>query len=176
MSISDTITQPETLVAFAAAGLAFMTIVTLAAPLLKRDNLAGRLKSVANRREELRRRSREALAKGKEGSLRRRDESVYKTIVDRLQLSKLLEDPKVADKLAEAGFRGPKPVSTFYFFRFCLPIVFGLVSTLWLFGVAKLDWPTFTRLAIVCGSIAAGFYGPNIYVTNIAGKRRQSPG
>src|SRR5215471_15810731 len=91
--------------------LTFCTVATLAAPMAKKDTLGIRLKSVANRREELKRRSREAL-KGK--SLRHVDETWYKQLVERLQLSRLLEDPKVVDKLAEAGYRGPGPISTFY--------------------------------------------------------------
>ena len=174
MSLSSAVTAPETLVAVAAGVLGFLTVVTVAAPLLKGDNLEGRLKAVANRREELRRRSREALAKNKEGSIRRTDEGLYKTIVERLQLTRLLEDPKVVDKLAEAGYRGPRPVSAFYFFRFCLPFVFAILSALWIFGIAKFDLPGITKFAIVCGAFALGFYAPNLYVSNMASKRRSS--
>ncbi len=174
MSLSSTLTEPETLVGAAAAALGFLTIITLAQPFLKRDNLEGRLKAVANRREELRRRARESLAKSKEGSLRRRDEGMFKDIVERLQLSKLLEDPKVVDKLAEAGYRGPRPVSAFYFFRFCLPFVFAALTAVWIFAIAKFSLPSITKFAIVFGAFAFGFYAPNLYVSNVASKRRGS--
>src|ERR1700761_9068896 len=81
----------------------FFACVTLASPFLNRSSLEGRMKSVANRREELRRRSREELAKKTGGSattLRHADDGMFKTIVDRLQLSRLLEDTSVVDKLA----------------------------------------------------------------------------
>ena len=58
---------------------------------------------------------------------------MYKNVVERLQLSRLLEDPKVVDKLAQAGFRGPKPVSTFYFFRFVMPFAFSAVVAFYLY-------------------------------------------
>ena len=124
------LTDPSNLLTAFVAVVVFATIITLAAPVMNSNGLESRLKSVANRREELRRRSRAAMAqKGASGSsLRHTDEGLYKTIVDRLQLSKLLEDPKVVDKLAQAGFRGPKPVSTFYFFRFVMPFVFALFA------------------------------------------------
>ena len=168
------LTDPGNVSAAAAGLLSFATILTLAAPILRRDTLDVRLKAVATRREELRRRSREALAGNKEGGLRQRDNGLYKTIVDRLQLSRLLEDPKVIDKLAEAGFRGPRPVSTFYFFRFALPFAFAMVTAPYVFLIARLDIPPFTKFAIVVAAFAAGFYAPNVYVTNIASKRRGS--
>jgi tight adherence protein C len=168
--------DPSNLIAAAAALLSFATIITIAAPVLRRDTLDVRLKAVATRREELRRKSREALAgaKGPDGGLRRRDDSLYKTIVDKLHLSKLLEDPKVAEKLAEAGFRGPRPITAFYFFRFALPFVFAALAAPYVFIIAHLNIPPFTKFAIVAAAFGAGFYAPNVYVTNMAGKRRQS--
>ena len=104
--------------------LAFATIITIAGPMLNRSGLETRMKSVANRREELRRRSRAALtSKTAGGRLRHTDEGLSKKVVDRLQLSRLLEDPKVVEKLAQAGYRGPQPVTTFYFFRFITPFM-----------------------------------------------------
>ncbi len=171
---ASALVEPANLIAFAAAVLAFATIVTLAAPMLRRSGLESRLRSVANRREELRRKSREALAAGRESGLRRRDESVYKSLVERLQLRRLLEDPKVADKLAEAGFRGPGPITTFYFARFALPFVFAIATAVYVYLVARLHLPGMTKFALVVGGFAAGFYAPNVYVTNVAAKRRQS--
>ena len=173
MDFAALVTDPANLIAAVAAALVFATILTLTAPLLQRDTLEVRLKAVANRREELRRKSREALS-NKETTLRRKDEGVYKTIVDRLQLSKLLEDPKVVDKLAEAGFRGPRPVTAFYFFRFALPFVFATVVGIYVFFIGRFNLPPMTKLAMTVGGLAAGFYAPNVYVSNMSTKRRQS--
>ena len=115
MSLVETLVDPDNLLTGFIAVVSFATIVTLAAPMMGKTNLDSRMKSVATRREELRRRSREAMAKAgatnSTSTLRHTDESLYRKVVDRLQLSKLLEDPAVVDKLAQAGFRGPKPVS-----------------------------------------------------------------
>ncbi len=84
MTLAQTVTNPANIIAVVTGILVFATIVTLTGPMLRRDTLDVRLKSVATRREELRRKSREAMATaGKEGLLRRRDESLYKNIVDR---------------------------------------------------------------------------------------------
>jgi len=171
----EMLTNPQTLFSAFIAIVVFATIITLAAPMFSSDGLEGRLKSVANRREELRRRSREAMSqKGGGGSLRHADEGMYKNVVDRLQLSKLLEDPKVVDKLAQAGFRGPKPVSTFYFFRFLMPFVFAVVAAFYLYVVNDFGLLPMQKIAACVFALAAGYYAPNLYISNIAQKRRES--
>ena len=96
------LTNPDNILAAFVALVCFATIVSIATPMFGRSNLENRLKSVSTRREELRRKSREALAtKGGQSSLRHTDEGMYKRVVDRLQLSRLLEDPKVVEKLAQ---------------------------------------------------------------------------
>ena len=169
------LTDPANLFSAFIAIVVFATIVTLAAPMLTSNGLEGRLKSVANRREELRRRSREAMSqKGGASSLRHNDEGMYKNVVERLQLSKLLEDPKVVDKLAQAGFRGPKPVSTFYFFRFVAPFVFAVVAAAYLFLVNDFGLLPIQKMAACIAALVIGYYAPNVYISNIAQKRRES--
>jgi len=175
MNLVATLSNHDNQMMAGAAFLTFATIVTLAAPMMKRDTLDSRMKSVANRREELRRRSREALAsKNQGGALRHNDESLYKNVVDRLNLSRLLEDPKVVEKLAQAGFRGPKPVSTFYFFRFVSPIVLAGAIALYLFLINDFHFSPLQKLAAILVGVLAGYYGPNVYISNIAQKRRDS--
>jgi tight adherence protein C len=170
----DRLTDPQTLFSAFIAIVVFATIVTLAMPMMNSSSLEGRLKSVANRREELRRRSREAMAEKGGGSLRHVDEGMYKNVVDRLQLSRLLEDPKVVDKLAQAGFRGPKPVSTFYFFRFVMPFAFAAVVAFYLYLINGFGLLPVQKLAACFFALTAGYYAPNIYISNIAQKRRES--
>ncbi|HEX4181201.1 MAG TPA: type II secretion system F family protein [Caulobacteraceae bacterium] len=176
MNIVNALTDPANIATAAVAVLIFATLVGLARPIMGQTNLEGRMKSVANRREELRRRSREALAQrgAASSSIRHNDTGVYKTIVERLQLSRLLEDPKVVDSLAQAGYRGPRPVTTFYFFRFITPFVFALAVAIYLFGVNGFHLPVATRLCGCVFGLAAGFYAPNVYITNKAAKRRES--
>jgi tight adherence protein C len=177
MGIAETVTNPDNLLTAFVAVVAFATIVTLAGPAFNRSSLEGRLKSVANRREELRRRSREALAeKGKAApqNLRHQDEGLYKKVVDRLQLSRLLEDPKVVDKLAQAGFRGPRPVTTFYFFRFVTPFILAMLAAFYLFVVNGFGLMLMQKLAACVAGLTIGYYAPNLYISNVAQKRRES--
>ncbi|MDX5329818.1 MAG: type II secretion system F family protein [Pseudomonadota bacterium] len=167
-------TDPDNLLAVFVAVVTFATLITVAGPLLRQNNLEARLKSVSTRREELRRKSREAIAASKGGTLRQTDEGLYKKVVERLQLSRLLEDPQVVEKLAQAGFRGPRPVSTFYFFRFVLPFAFAAAVAFYLFVVNDFGLSGMTRFAASVGGLTLGYYAPNIYITNVAQKRRES--
>ncbi|WP_426009818.1 type II secretion system F family protein [Caulobacter sp. DWR2-3-1b2] len=171
----EMLTNPSNILSAFIAIVVFATVVTLTAPMLSNNGLESRLKSVANRREELRRRSREALSqKGGGSTLRHTDEGMYKNVVDRLQLSRLLEDPKVVDKLAQAGFRGPKPVSTFYFFRFVMPFAFAVVTAFYLYVINDFDLLPVQKIAACFAALTAGYYAPNLYIQNIAQKRRES--
>jgi len=174
MSLVATLTNPQNIVAAVAGVVAFATIITIAQPYLVSTSLETRLKAVSTRREELRRKSREALASKGGSGLRHSDEGLYKKVVERLQLSRLLEDPKVVEKLAQAGFRGPRPVTTFYFFRFVLPFVFGLVTAFYLFVINDFGLETMPRIALSAGALTLGYYAPNVYISNIAQKRRDS--
>ena len=175
MDLPALVTDPNNLITAFVGVLAFATIVTIAGPMLNRNSLEGRMKSVANRREELRRRSRAALtSKNASGRLRHTDEGLSKKIVDRLQLSRLLEDPKVVEKLAQAGLRGPQPVTTFYFFRFITPFVFLVLIALYLFLINGFGLPVMSRVCFVFAGMLLGYYAPNLYISNIASKRRES--
>ena len=168
---------PENLLTIFVAVVVFATLLSIINPMMARSSLENRLKSVSTRREELRRKSREALAsQGRAGSstLRHRDESLYKKVVDRLDLSRLLEDPKVAEKLAQAGFRGPRPVSTFYFFRFVLPFAFAAFIAFYLFVVKDFGLAPQQRALFSIAGLTLGYYAPNIYLSNVIQKRRES--
>ena len=171
----EALTNPANLLTLFVAVVCFATIVTIAMPMMDRRNLESRLKSVSTRREELRRKSREALAGARgQSNLRHVDEGLYKKVVERLQLSRLLEDPQVVEKLAQAGFRGPRPVSTFYFFRFILPFVFFIVVGGYLFLVNGFGLPPMTRFFFAVAAMTGGYYAPNLFITNVAQKRRDS--
>jgi tight adherence protein C len=174
VSIVDTLTDPSNILTAFIAIVVFATIVTLTSPALRSSNLEGRLKSVANRREELRRRSRQNIASRGAGTLRHQEKDLYKNVVERLQLSKLLEDPKVVDNLAQAGFRGPGPVTTFYFFRFVMPFVFAAVVAFYLTVVNGFGLLPIQKVCACVAFLAAGYYAPNVYITNVAQKRRES--
>lgn len=169
--LAATVTDPAFLAAVLAAVASFATIITLAAPAFQGNKLETRLKSVSSRREELRRKSREAL---NEKSLRRKDEGLMKNVVDKLDLQQALKDDNIEKSLMQAGLRGPGPVSAFYFARFLLPFAFAVCTFLYLWFVNDFDLSVQMKFGAVIFAAAAGYYAPNIYLKNKADKRRAS--
>jgi len=172
LELSRTLTDPGNLIAAAVAVVVFATILTIVLPMLSKGNLDKRMASVAARRDELKRRSRQAMARDKEGNLRHSDEGFFKRVVDRLNLKTLLEDPKVVDKMAQAGFRGPKPVTTFYFFRMTTPFIMALLAGGYIYLINDFGLSGTSKLCAVVAAFVIGFYGPNLYIENIAQKRK----
>ena len=172
------ITDPQNLLSIGVGVAVFASVLTMLGSFIGGGaRLDKRMKAVAERREELRRRSRQAMRGGAGemgGGLRRTDDSFRSRVVARLNLMKLLEDPKVAENMIQAGFRGPGPLNTFYFFRFSLPFILMALTAFYLFVVIKPDLPGFTLFSIVILAAGVGFYAPNIYLKNLIDKRRQS--
>ncbi len=167
------ITDPQNLLSIGVGVLVFATIMTLLSSMTGGVKLPKRMKAVAERRDDLKRRSRANLAAG-QGALRHTDDGFKKRIVDRLNLTKLLEDPKVAGQMVQAGYRGPRPLTTFYFFRFASPFIFMIVAAFYLFVLKVVDWPTMNKVTATMAAAVAGFYAPNLYLKNRIDKRRAS--
>jgi tight adherence protein C len=136
------------------------------------NKLGSRLKEVAKRREELRKKSRADMARGT-GGLQHKDANQFaKGMVNKLNLQKALQDDTLGEKLVRAGLRGHAAQTMFYFYRAALPIAFALVGLIYVLTIgAHLGFQM--KLAAVVGGLAAGFYAPNIYLTNLATKRRE---
>ena len=174
-SIIAFITDLQNLISVIVGVLVFVTVVSLVNTGGGGAKLDDRMKAVAVRRDELRRKSRQGVAEQAAGSgLRHSDGGFKKRVVDQLNLSQLLEDPKVVDKMAQAGFRGPKPLSTFYFFRFSMPFVFLVIAAFYLFVFNDFGLPLMVRATITMVAAAIGFYGPNIFLSNRIAKRKLS--
>ena len=168
-------TNIQNLLSIGVGLLVFATIITLLGSMGGGAKLENRMKAVAVRRDELKRRSRQAIAtQNTPGILRHTDDGFKKTVVEKLNLSKMLEDPKVADQMAQAGYRGPKPLTTFYFFRFSLPFLLLFIAALYVFVLNDFGLPVMMRVAIVMFAAAIGFYAPNIFLQNRIAKRRLS--
>ncbi len=170
--IAEYVTDPGFLAAVFAAVACFATILTIALPAFQSDKLETRLQAVTNRREQLRRQSRAQLEQ--KGLKQNQGSGFMKDTVDKLDLQKLLEDPNVKDKMIQAGLRGGGPLATFYFFRFALPFAFAGAAFFYVFVLGMVHAAPQMRIAIVVFAAAAGFYAPNLYLSNLAKKRQAS--
>ena len=166
-SLSD----PAMLASLLAAVAMFATIVSLGLPLLKGDRLETRLKQVTTQREKLRRANRAALERR---GLKKDNSGRISEITGKLNLQKMLEDPNVEHKLVQAGLRGPRPLAIFYFFRFVLPLAMAFLAFVYIFLINDLGLNPQMKIGAVVFGAAAGFYAPNLYVSNLAQKRQKS--
>jgi tight adherence protein C len=173
MDIVEIVTDPMLMASFVAAAAIFATVWTLASPLLHADQLGSRLKAVAARREELRRRNRAALER--KATLREKNTGVVVDIVDKFKLETALKDDNLSMKLLQAGLRGSRPVTIFYFCRAALPIGFALATFAYFTIMGdRMAMSNQVKLLIIVGAAALGFYAPPTYLTNLASKRRES--
>jgi tight adherence protein C len=158
---------------FAAVGAA-ATVLTLAMPLLARDDLHRRLKAVAIEREKLRQRERERLARGEKASLRQSPKQYMKTVVERFNLAKWLGQQEAREKLIQAGYRGQAAYITYLFFRMVAPLAILIFSLFYLFVIVDFEQPALIKIA---GCVVAAYLGvhvPSLYLQNKITRRQLS--
>jgi tight adherence protein C len=172
VGIFNVLFDPNFVITLIASVFAFATVVTLGIPLMERNQLTTRMKVVAERRDELRQRHHADLAK--RNSLRSEPVSFMKNTVEKLKLSKLLESEGTRDKLTRAGKRGQAPLVAFMFFRFVMPPIVFLVALFYLFLATHFPWTGFEKFLAALGAALAGFYLPDVYVSNLIQKRQES--
>ena len=170
--ILASLAKPDAIAALLIALAVFGTVISVLLPYLQTDKLETRLKAVTDQREKLRKQSRAALDNPK--GLRRKDDSVVGNISSKLNLAKALEDPNIVNNLAKAGLRGPGPLSAFYFARMTRPFVGALLMFFYIFFVNDHGFAPVLKYGSLLFGAAAGFYAPNIYISNVAQKRQQS--
>ena len=165
-------TDRQNQIALLAAIATVAAAVTLLGPLFQRDTMAARLKGVSDYKSKLRDEHRESLKK--KASLRPESaQGVARDIVEQFKLLEVFDAQQTAKKLAQAGMRGERPVFTFMLARFILPFVAAFAVGCYVYIFNGFNLGSFMRLLVTLGAFAAGFYLPNIYISNLISKRRQ---
>ena len=156
------------------AGLAaFAVIMAIYAAVTIKDPMAKRVKSLNERRDELKA---GIIASGtkKRASLVRKTEGTDK-VKQRLDSMKVLQQSQleaVQQKLAHAGIRNKELAVYIIGARAILPIVFGIVGFLAIYVFEAFpDWGPMTRLGAMAAVLFLSYKGPEIYLSNMAAKR-----
>lgn len=169
------ITEPQVLLSILAAVAVFATIITLTLPLLQKDELGDRMKTVAIEREKIRTRERARLAEQqKKGSLKHNDAGVLQAFVDRFNLKNALTDEGTFSSLMMAGYRQQSHLTTFIVLKIGTPILFGLGALFYLLVISTEERTVFMNFAVALFAMAAGFYLPSILLKNKIEKRQLS--
>ncbi len=156
------------------AGLAaFAVIMAIYAAITIKDPMAKRVKSLNERRDELK----AGIVTGgtkKRASLVRKSDTTDK-VKDSLGKMNVLEQSQiqaVQQKLAHAGYRNKELAVIIIGLRAIMPIVLGLIGFLMIYVVEYFpDWGPMTRLGAVAVLLFLGYKGPELYLSNKASKR-----
>ena len=178
LEFANTVMGPEFLVTILAGICSLATILTFALPLLERDRVTQRMRVMAVERDKLRsaRLAEMAIAErnGSNNRLRQAPKGYVQQIVDALDLKSKLDSEELRQKLKSAGYRGEGPVMTFMAFRVIMPPAIFLVALFYMFVVIDLEYPPMIKILMALGAGFLGFYMPNVFIENIAGKRKLS--
>ncbi len=167
----DLLTQPQFLLSLLAAFGVFITLFLVISPYLQGQDTKKRMDQIARQEDKLRQQS---LQTSQTKTLRyTQAKGFVRNIVDRFDLKKALEAPKLKDQMAAAGLRGEGVVYTYYFFRLFAPVGLFFFSFIYLnlfnpFGYFS------DLLNVLIGSMALallGYYLPGLYIKNLAQKR-----
>ncbi|MFM6949537.1 MAG: type II secretion system F family protein [Novosphingobium sp.] len=156
------------------AGLAALaTFYAIYTALTIRDPMAKRVKSLNERREELKAGIVNKTPK-KRASIVRKSEATDR-MKDTLSNLKVLQQSQlvaIQQKLAQAGIRQKELGIMVIFARAVLPIVLGGLAALLLYGIEIFpDWGGMKRLMAFATAIGVGYKGPEIYISNLISKR-----
>jgi tight adherence protein C len=176
MSFVYYIIEQRNLAAILVAIAAFATILTLVLPMLQGDKLGSRMKSVSNRRDELRAKQKEDFARQNaknKASLRPAPASFMKRVVDQFNLHALLDAEGARELLARAGYRGQPPLITFLFFRLLMPPIVLVLVLGYVFLINDFGLSPVARVAVSFLAAAIGFFLPNVFVKNVVQRRQE---
>ncbi|WP_299475144.1 type II secretion system F family protein [uncultured Roseibium sp.] len=152
------------------------TIFSLVAPILSRDTLKTRMKSVALERDKLRAKERARMQANQQqdarASLRNQPKAQMKSLVDRLNLKEMLSDESTTEKLRMAGYRGSAPLYYYLTARIALPLVLLVLSLFYSFVVIPDLLPTLTKVCICLVVAGIGAFIPNLFLKNKIDKRK----
>jgi tight adherence protein C len=170
----DKLHDPKMMASVFAAIAAMATVLTLAMPLLARNDLNKRMSAVSVEREKIRQRERERLARGDKVQLRASPKQYMKRIVDQFNLTKWVGQEEAREKLIQAGYRGQAPYVTYLFFRLISPVVAFVVSMFYLFFVLEMDKPPTIKLGMALFAAFCGMQLPWFFLKNKIQKRQLS--
>ncbi len=171
----ELIMKPQFMVMMLASIATFVTVLTVAMPVLQRDRMGQRMKVMATERDKMRAQRMAELAKdGAAGRLRQAPKGFMQQIVDQFNLRQSFESEEVKNKLKMAGLRGQAPLVAYMFFRLIAPIVVAIFALFYLFLLSNFQYPPIVKFGMAIGAGYLGFYLPNMMVENLIQKRQQS--
>lgn len=153
----------------------FATVLTIALPMLQRDQMNRRMKEMAIERSKMRSaRLADMQVKERSGKLRATPKGFVQRVVDDLNLREKFDNEEMRENLKRAGLRGQDKVVYFMFFRMVAPIAVFLLTLFYVFVMKDTGYPPAMNVLMALGAGFLGFYLPNVFIQNRVQKRQQS--
>jgi tight adherence protein C len=156
------------------AGLAaFAVMMAIYAAVTIRDPMAKRVKALEARREQLKAGIVISGAKKRTSLVHRNDTTdKVKDGLGRLNILQESQIKAIQQKMAHAGYRNKELAVLIIGIRAILPLVLGGIAGLLIYILeVKPDWGPMMRLAVFAGTLFLSYKGPEIFISNKAGKR-----
>ncbi len=156
------------------AGLAaFAVMLAIYAAVTIRDPMARRVRALEARREQLKAGIVTSASKKRTSLVRRTDTTDrVKDSLGRLNVLQESQIKAIQQKMAHAGYRNKEWAVLIIGARAILPLVVGAIMGLLVYGIEFWpDWGPMTRLGAFGGSVFLSYKGPEIFLSNKAGKR-----
>lgn len=158
------------LLSFGAGIAAAVVIYAVYASGLVHDPMKGRLKHLEERKDALR--SGLVTTTKRESNIKKTDGvSFMRSIAEKLQLLQNEQTKKIGLQLQQAGFRSKDALVVYQFSRLVMPIVFGLIAVVLLYGMGMLASYEKYYALMSAASVFFGLKAPDIYVSNVKSKR-----
>jgi tight adherence protein C len=175
MDFIEFVLRPQLLLMTLAAVATFATVLTIAMPILARDQMSQRMKVMATERDKMRKTRLTDLKKDPTGKLRQAPQGMMQQLVQALNLKAKFDSDELRNTMKMAGLRGEKPVVAYMFFRAAMPPICFVVALLYLFVIAKhIPYPPMIKVLMAFCAGFLGFYLPNLFLSNLIAKRQQS--
>lgn len=156
------------------AGLAaFAIMMAIYAAVTIKDPMAKRVKSLNERRDELKAGIVTSGSKKRTSLVRKTDTTdKVKSSLGKMNVLEQSQIKDVQQKLAHAGYRNKELAVIIIGLRAVLPIVLGALGFVMIYVVEYFpDWGPMTRLGAVAMMLFLGYKGPELYLSNKAAKR-----
>ena len=173
----ESVMNPQLMATWLAAICVFATVLSVAMPMLQRDQRNRRMKEMAVERGKMRSsRLAEMVSKERQGGskLRTTPKGFMQRIVDQFNLREKFDNEALREDLKRAGLRGQDKLVYFMFFRVAAPIIVFIIALIYVFVIEPTEYPPLINVLIALGSGYVGFYLPNVVISNRAAKRQLS--
>ena len=175
IDLIEAIMKPQFMVMMLASIATFVTVLTIAMPVLQKDRMGQRMKVMATERDKMRAQRIAELSKESGGGrLRQAPKGFMQQIVDQFNLRQSFESEEVKNRLKMAGLRGQAPLVAYMFFRLVAPVIVAVFALFYLFVLSNFQYPPIVKIGMAIGAGYFGFYLPNMIIENLVQRRQAS--